>query len=163
MTTRRRADLEHAIRIERDRLDDELIAQSEFAAQVGDMVAITQSDLDEAKSNLVHIEGELILQFRERTDKKIPVTQLKVYVHKDRSFRAALQEMQRLRRRARRWVALEKAFDQRSKMLRSLVQLYISDYYSMGQVRSARNIETTVRSERNKRELAERTRKDRDD
>ena len=148
--------LEKYVEVDKDDLDNEIINLSNHLYYVGKMVGQLISRMDEAKTTLEFIQSDLTLQLQESIErgssKRLSPSVIKHKVRATPAYRAALEQLQTLRRRHRRWMNLQKAFDRKGKNLATLTRLYMSEYYASGM---------TARSEENKRLLKEQARRKR--
>lgn len=125
--------LEQALQIEEHALDEALMTQPDAYYRVSRQVALTTSLRDEAKQALQEIEARIDLGVRrEAYDNEDRVTEKEVEARKrvHRDVIAARNTLNDLESHLLECVALKEAFQQRSYMLREMVQLHISRHYS---------------------------------
>lgn len=125
-------ELEAALRIDRDALDECLQQQPDLFERVAMRHVLTVSRRDQAKHRLEIVQAEVdeTIRMAARDDnQKITEREVatQVLLHKD--VEKAHKEYQRLSSFAMQWQALKEAYIQRSYVLKDLVALYLRAYY----------------------------------
>lgn len=154
-------ELKTYLKIDRNRLDEELEEQPMLLFQISEAYVQAAAQRDMLKEALATVDAKLDRKGREELDKredKVTETMVKNYVqtHKDhetatRSFLGAKGEAELL-------FALKDAFVSRGFMLRDLCSLYTANYYEQG---SAKPTNTGNRATYSmKRQARERLRED---
>lgn len=126
------ADLRAAIKIDRERLDDELIANSHNFHHAGEGFAYAKSRRDAAEAALERVKAELDNEVRERMvadEEKYTETQIKQIILRETEFKDAHKKYLAACLEADSWEALRNSYRQRADMLKSLVQLYTTGYF----------------------------------
>ena len=150
-------DLEEMLKIDAHALEDEVGMQSDLFYRVGEKLALAVSRRDEAKQDLQDIEAETELSIRKKSSEdgvKMTVDEVKATVRTDRNVRNAQIKLFRLTEITSKLTALRDAFAQRSSMLKKMVDLYVTNYYTNSEYKTS---DSAVRNSR-----AERARKDMD-
>lgn len=150
------AEQEHALKIDKHALDDELIEQPQRYRDVSEAYALAISRRDMAKDELKTTEARLYVEIKRNNDKsgdKCTNDMLNALVQSNSKratvakayFDAALE--------ADKWEALQNAFDQRSFVLRSLVSLHLGSYFSESSASSpqARELQDREHDDRRRR------------
>lgn len=126
-------ELRDKIRIDKDDLDLEVISQPDLFYAASSAHALAVSNRDQAYEGLKQTDAELNLDIREEMlgkGEKFTETLLSSIVQSHESHKEAYIEYASYKRDAEQLQALKEAFLQRSHMLRELVQLYVTGYYS---------------------------------
>jgi hypothetical protein len=128
--------LRGSLQIDTGRLDEAMLTHSDLFYRVARLYARAQSRSDGALDSLKATESELLNQLRRermRKGKRVTESQLKSELASLPRFREAQNALLVAQRAARDCLALKEAYQHRQYMLRSLVQLYVSEYFSVAQ------------------------------
>ena len=120
------------LQIDRNALDENLVEQADIFHRISNEYALAVSRKDEANENLKQTDARLNLEIREQLEsdgKKATekVVESEVLNHKDHID--AANSYLEAKHRADSFAALKDAFQQRSYMLREVIELYISGYF----------------------------------
>lgn len=138
------------LRIDKSRLDDELVHQSELYYRVSEAHADAVGERDTAKELMAAIDAELDAEIRAGGDKLTEAqVKSKVQAHERHIEKAA--DWLEAKSRAEKLAALKEAFSQRGYLLRDLCQLYINNYYSDQAVRRDADTDRVVYRQRRER------------
>ena len=154
--------------INRQRLEEDCQHHSDLLFQVSEEVSLLRSRRDRAKKELEETEAEIYITTRRAvpSGERVSEAELKATVTVNAQVRGRANALLIVSAELARWEALKEAVQQRSYMLRELVQLYLARYYGGDPVRAAENrtrdrLSDQYRAER-RREHAERTGNSRD-
>lgn len=130
------------IRLDRNALDIAAEEQSMLFFEIANRHVIAISRRDAVKDDLAQIDAELARDFRAQCERdKVRATEALVsdhiLLHNRHITAAATLRLHRIE--ADQWGALREAFDQRMRMIKELVGLYASGYYSEGGAIGPRN------------------------
>lgn len=128
--------LESGLQIDEHALDDALVTQPDFFYRVSKQLAMVVSKRDAAKQALAEEEARCDAQFRKDAldnKEKLTETEIKNMIRLDREVKALSTGMLKLNREVGELTALKEAFQQRSYVLKDLVNLYIANYYTSNQ------------------------------
>jgi hypothetical protein len=132
-------ELEEALPIDENGLDQDCIVQPEASYRVGKRLALETSRRDAAKRDLADTEAEADSEIRrtaEREDEKLRETDIKNMVRIDPEVKKATDKLAKLQDSVANLSALRDAFSDRSKMLGLLQGLFLSGYYAEKTVRT---------------------------
>lgn len=170
-------ELEKAMLIDKDGLDDCLIAQPDLFYRVSKQLVHLVSKRDAAKHYLEVTEAEVDETIRahardterKRADKgekekKVTEGEIRAQISMHEDVVTAHQSLADLTRRAAAWLALKEAYQQRSYVLKDLTALHIANYYTDAPARNAsgRQYDDTRRAMNEERQKQSRQRRDRD-
>lgn len=127
------SDLRDKLRIDRDNLDFEIIAQPEYFYQAANACAEAISRRDRAYESIKQVDASLYMVVRvkaEETGAKVTETTVGNMVLADENHIEAHHAWAEAKADADSLAALRDAFQQRGYMLRDLVQLIVTGYYS---------------------------------
>jgi hypothetical protein len=130
------------IKLDRNALDVAAEEQAQIFLEVANRHVMAVSRRDEAKDDLAHIDAQIARDFRAKCEEdKIRATEALVTDHilQHQSHISAAATLRLHRIEADQWGALREAFDQRMRMIKELVGLYASGYYSEGGTIGPRN------------------------
>lgn len=122
------------IKINRDRLDDAIQEQAEVYLEVCERSAVAASIRDKARDDLARKDADLARTIRrDQTNAKggspkDSIVNDEVMLHPE--HQAVSDAVDAAKKIADQWGALVKAFEQRMRMLRELVSLYNSGYWT---------------------------------
>lgn len=125
--------LEEGLQIDEHALDDALVRQPDMFYRVSKHLALLTSKRDAKKQELSEEEARADAEFRNVAHKqkdKTTETELKNMIRLDRAVRKVSDELLALNRKVGEVSALKEAYQQRSYVLKDLVNLYIANYYS---------------------------------
>jgi hypothetical protein len=127
------AELEQRLSIDEHALDDALTQQPDSFYRVAKNLALLISRRDAAKQLLAEEEARADREFRDvaaKNNDKTTEAELKNMIRLDADVRKAQKSFLDLSQSVGELSALKEAFQQRSYVLKDLVNLYISNYYS---------------------------------
>jgi hypothetical protein len=161
-------ELEAGLQIDLNRLQVCCLHQSELFYQVSKQAAQTRSERDKAKKDINEVEARLKTELRsvaERHGDKITVDELNMNVILHPQMQRAQASKLELEAKLGELEALQTSYDHRRSMLKELVSLHLSNYYSdpvrSAEVRANRGETATDRLRRERQERnAERHRRD---
>lgn len=134
--------LEGGLPIDEHALDEALQQQPELFYQVSKMLALQVSRRDAAKQQVAEVEAAIDTELRndaKKAEEKISEKQLEALKIQDPEVKVAYREYLELCQTVGLLTALEKAYQQRSYVLKDLVTLYVANYFGDGSNRSSRN------------------------
>lgn len=126
-------DLEEALAINEDSLEEALQAQPDAFYRVAKALALESSRRDALKQYVEEAEAAAYLELKQeaRDDEiKLSEAELKAKVRIDPDVIAAIDKLLTKSRLVAALQALEKSFSQRSYALKDLVELHLKNYYS---------------------------------
>jgi hypothetical protein len=142
------------LKIDKYRLDDEIAKQADLYHRVSAGFAEAASWRDRAKHDLSMTEAEAAQFIRTSTEKateagvKEQLTLTKSVVNARRNYIS-------WERVTEEWKGLQIAFDQKSKMLRDMSQLYVSGYFTVTATGKADDNAREARATVGRRQMAE--------
>lgn len=146
------------IKIDRNNLDAAAIEQSEVFLDICEHHALSISKRDAAKEALSTVDAEVARDKRidctkkgEKQPTKDAMDEYVVLHERHTNAQAALANAQR---EERRWGILRDSFDQRMRMIRELVGLYASGYWTNSGTAVARGSVEQATAERRREEMA---------
>lgn len=123
----------HALlQIDKHALDDALIEQASVYFTISQDLSQAVSDRDEVKENLDVTDAQLYLDIRADlidNGEKATEAQVSAQVHTHSKHEGAMKDLLKARKQVDVLGALKDSFQQRSYMLRELVELYIAGYF----------------------------------
>jgi hypothetical protein len=128
-------ELRAAVRINRDKLDEEVERQSSLFIEICEEHVQACSSRDLARDELARTDAEIAREARRKANEakeKMTDAMCSDAIMLDPRHVAGSRKLQDLRREADRWDALREAFGQRVRMLHELVQLYGAGYFTSG-------------------------------
>lgn len=126
------------LRIDRNRLDEELQQQAALYAQVGERCALAASVRDDRRERLKRVDALLFLRIRDRlleSGDRFTEATLNSMVLTHAEHREAARLHAEAVHQCAQWEAMREAFQQRSYALKDLCQLFIAGYYTDTSVR----------------------------
>ena len=143
-------DFEKALVIDRNNLDQELIRHADIFYRVAEAYMTAIDKRDTAKDNLGKVDAEIGLKLRKRAETKAEkMTEIKLQsmLQVDTTHTKAVDRYLRAKAEADKFGVLKESFQQKSYMLRSMVDLYTANYYSIesGGSKSANVVASEVR------------------
>lgn len=122
--------------IDKDDLDNELIRQAQFVADVGMLAAKFRSKREMAKEHAAQVSAgvweECESKLKSKDAGRVTKVMVDAKVDQDKRFIAARKEYKDLSRLTDEWEAMFEAVRARGFMLRDLVQLNVVRYYDDG-------------------------------
>lgn len=115
--------------IAKNRLDDEFEMHAEVQLHIGEEMAKFSARKDEAKESLARVDAEIYQEVAARDERLSDAKILREVVRDDRHIRAHQLYVAATRELAR-WTNLYDSWRSRGYMLRSLADLWISNYYA---------------------------------
>lgn len=149
--------LEEAIKIDQDELDEALIQQPSLFYEVSRHLTILLSRRDEAKSNLQAAEARADIGIRRKArEKEEKKNEAEIAAEKRLSTDVAKADRahQRLVQTCGHFEALKQAFQQRGFVLKSLADLYVSNYFTQSSGGKERSGIKEERAGQNKQNMA---------
>ncbi len=125
-------DLIRALRIDKAALDDELVNHANLFWHVSEHHDIAQQRAEEAKAHAERIEAEVRLDLTADEKVKRTVAQVNAEVDLDKGVITARRHFAEEKHEQTRWASLRESHRQRGQMLRSLTELYATNYYQTG-------------------------------
>lgn len=126
-------ELEEALRIDENALEDVAREHSSIFYRVAREVALVISRRDATKAELERIEGQITLSMREQAreeGEKTTVDEIKARMRDDREYVACTSRLAMRQEEVGAWMALKESYVQRSYMIKAMVDLYLARYYS---------------------------------
>lgn len=125
-------DLEASLRIDRNGLDDALIAQPDLYYRVSRSYAMSLSRRDQKKIELEEVRARIDQEIRRRSAKdneKITEAAIMGRIVLDDQYREASETLNDTNTEMNGWLALRSAYEQRSYALKDLSALYVAGYF----------------------------------
>lgn len=135
-------ELRAKVRINRDKLDEEVEQQAALFIDICEEHVMASSRRDGARDELARTDAEIAREARRRAETagtKMTEAMCNDAVMLDPRHVKGATEHQRLRREADNWDALREAFGQRVRMLHELVALYSAGYFTTGSAQGSRS------------------------
>lgn len=129
-------DLEQGLRIDENGLDAALVQQPDLFYRVSKQLAFLSSRRDAKKQELAEEEAKADAETRtvaERRKEKVTEAEIKSAVRLDPNVMRASKELITLGGQVGALTALKEAFQQRSYVLKDLVNLFVANYYGSNQ------------------------------
>lgn len=126
------AELEKAMAIDPHALDEALIRQPDAFYRVSQRLALLISRRDAAKQDLQEIEAEADRDIRKaasRNEEKLSEVNIKSMIRLDRDVKEGERTLLDLNAAVNQWQALKEGFQQRSYVLKDLVNLHMASYF----------------------------------
>ena len=126
------------LKIDKNDLDTELIRQTDLFNKISLQFVEAASIRDEKKKYLQVVEAELRLKIKKEFDddgRRVTEKTLDAMIITDPIRLKANKIYQEAKLKCDKYEVLKESFRQRSYMLRELISLFISDYYSIDAVR----------------------------
>lgn len=149
--------------IDKDNLDTELIQQSSIFYQISDSLTESIADRDAKKDKLLNADSQVSTRFRlisEGETKKWTEGKILENVQLSSEHKVANALYLQAKETVGKWSALQEAFLQRSSMLKYLVNLYTSDYFTRESISVKTGAASGITAEHIKKGMSE-TRKPR--
>jgi len=126
------SELEGALRIDEHALEQACVYQAPLFYKVASELARLESERLAAKKSIVEVEAATGLRIRAETppNERITIAEIDDRKALDDAVRRARDELMGIDNRIGRYDALKEAYRQRAAMLKELVALYLSSYYS---------------------------------
>lgn len=124
--------LRASVKIDKEALDDEIVKQPTLFLQAADICALAMSRRDEAKAELDQTYASVCDTIRTKAaaaNEKMTEAKLEALATTDEAFVEATEKFLRLKKKADEAYNLRESYDQRGKMLKELVNLFISGYW----------------------------------
>ncbi len=119
------------LKIDRNALEEAVAQHPELFFKVAEAAAVAMSVRDEAEERIKEVDAELDRKLRNVKGDKDTEAAIKAQIQTHTDHRLAREDYAAKRKQAAMLVALERAFDQRGKMLRELTNLYGNGYFSV--------------------------------
>lgn len=139
-----------ALHIDRNALDEAVIHHPSIYMQVQEAYTQAASVRDAAKTSMEETYANCALKARKnaaKADGKWTESHIKDEVAVDDDYLQAIADVHDSEKRYRLLGALVSAFDQRGRMLKELIALYIAGYFTLSGSRQAQNGVATVDAE----------------
>lgn len=144
------------LRLDKHRLDDELVEQPVIFNDITDQVALAVSRRDQIKFDIDQAEAGLSSQFRSAAEgDKITDKSIREKVDGSVKMVALRKELLAAQALLGRWQAMKEAFEQRRDMIKVAAQLHASGYFTRSSVSGARNNLDTSQADENRRRSGE--------
>src|SRR3974390_236828 len=137
--------MERRVHIDEHNLEEEVRKHPDHVYEISKYFAWLVSMRDEVKMKLKGAEAEADLNLRqlaEDNDKKMTEKAIESLRTRQPSVKIAKEELQKYERAVGAWGALKEAFEARGYALKSLIELYIHNYYGSDMERAGRNMNT---------------------
>jgi hypothetical protein len=161
------AHFEARLRIDKYKLDDELVEQPRNFEEVADRYALAKSLRDQAKDDLKTVEAERTIAIRAEKDgagEKVTEKLLADLVQTDSLRKKAFRRFVQCEREANQLEGLRDAYHDRGWMIRELCGLATAGYFAESSVRGgAVNDRQNAEYERRKKEMNEKRKRRRDE
>lgn len=155
------AEFQTLLRIDRHNLDEEVERQPELYYKIAAEEARVRSRFDASKNALelvtANIDGEIRSKAL-KNDEKITEAVVRAKISQDKRCVQATEDQLKLKRRLDLLTALKDSFRQRSYMLRDLVELYTSGYYTDATIRGHSDRAKEKHAEKNQERMSQRRR-----
>jgi hypothetical protein len=125
-------DLEEGLRIDEHALDEALKQQPDLFYRVTKKLNLLVSRRDAMKQELSTVEAEVDIKIREKhrqADTKPTDKSVEAEKRTNREVMGIVDELINLNAQVAQWQALKEAFQQRSYVLKDLVNLYVASYF----------------------------------
>lgn len=135
------SDLQAQLAIDKSALDDEVIRQPSLFYDISEQLTDASAERDAAKEDLATIDAELDNKGRKKLSTihdKVTENMVKNFVQTSPEHEKAFDIFLAAKTKADKLSALKDAFQQRSYMLRDLVQLYSANYFEESSVKPTR-------------------------
>jgi len=157
-------ELQHGLRIDKHDMDTCLIQQPQLFYRVSDLYARATADRDSYKVDIETAEAELFSQFRrqlldeeeqdvednKKKGSRVTDTAIKSKVAASKRMIDLHRKYLNAKERADSLAALKEAYQQRSYVLKDLVALYVSNYFTTESGGKARNAAKDNSADRNR-------------
>jgi hypothetical protein len=153
------AELEQALRIEKNDLDNAILTQPEIFYQVASAFVEARDQMDAIKDEVDLVDSRLALEFRElaeRKQEKLTEARVASMVITDQDHIDVVARYRAAKLQAEKLGALRDAFNQRSSMLRELTSLYVSEYFTRSSMSGPANRTQDVNAARGREAMASR-------
>lgn len=154
------------LKIDKQSLDEELVRHPVLFDEVSQEYVLAVSLQDQAKEAIRPQDAGIDLEVREEAKKnkeKITEAEILALVQSSRDHTHVVQSYLEAKFKAEGWGALKEAFHRRGYMLRDLVSLYISGYFSERSISVGEDASDIIsRKARDKNKDARRTREEKD-
>ena len=144
-------DLRKKLLIDKHSLDEEIEHQAEVYYEIAEQAVLAKSRMDAAEEELKQIQAQLdgvVRREAEEAEEKITEAGVRAAVIQHRDYKKSSQNALKAREEFEKLSALRDAFRQRSSMLRDLVELHVSGYYTERSIRSSANKHSDEKVER---------------
>lgn len=128
------SELRQALLIDKNSLDDDLVEQPDLFYRVSEQYTQARSFQDQIKTEITQLESELGAQIREEAElnkAKVTVDAVKQEIAGSPKMIALQKEFWDAATTVGKWASLKESYDMRASALKSLVQLYASNYFSV--------------------------------
>lgn len=143
------AELRAALQINKHELDEEIVRQPVLYDEVCDQVVEAVSTRDASKEELETVDAELANKYRAKTkDGKVTEKLIANFVQLDPKHEEAFFAWLDAKKSADKLLNLQRSFEQRKDMLKSLVHLYSMNFNQDASIRSADTSQYSVNRSR---------------
>lgn len=146
-------DYKDALKIDKDDLDNELIAQPQLLADVSEEFVRAQSRRDQANEKQKQVQAERFAVLSKES-KTVKEADSKVVV--DEKYIEAREQYKSAENEAAKWEYLRDAYKERGFMLRTLAQLYSTEYYQQASVYGSQRAADDAQYQTYRKQQAER-------
>jgi hypothetical protein len=119
------------LRVDRNSLDDELEIQAEKMDQISQQVNLLNSKMLKAKEDLLRTEARLAISIVEDSSAKMTAGQIDASIKRHRDRQEAWEAYEQARFNFDEWESLRDAWKQRGFSIKTLADLYTSQYFSI--------------------------------
>ncbi len=126
-------ELEDALGISKENLDEHISTHSEIFYQVGKIVAVLASRRDKEKQNRDNVESQVDLNIRQQAlSDSIKITEREIDARKNlnKEVQESRDAVLDLGEEINIWGALKEAYGHRNYMLKEITALYVTEYYA---------------------------------
>ena len=144
--------------IDKHSLDEEIEQQAETYYEIAEQAVLAKSRMDQAEEDLNQTKAELdgiVRREAEEAEDKITEGGVKAAIIQHKKYKRASAGALAAREEYEKLSALKDAFRQRSSMLRDLVELHVSGYYTERSIRGTAGKHTEDKAERNRSRMDE--------
>ena len=149
-------ELEAALSIDKNNLDEALLAQPDTYYRVSEALVLVASQRDAAKQALTETEAEIDQQLRVKArtnDLKLTETDIQSQKNIHPDVKSARFKLNELNTKLGKLEALKEAFQQRSYVLKELVALYTANYFGDVMTSSATRNQGVISGAEGRRQL----------
>lgn len=123
---------EKMLRINKDRLDDELEIQSEIQQRIAMQVSELNTQMLDAKEGLKQVEADVTHRVRRASgDTRVTDKQVESEMLRSEDRIQAFQRYSRIREQHERWSSMLESWRQRGFSLKTLADLYTAQYFTI--------------------------------
>jgi len=151
-------ELRERLAIDKHSLDEEIEQQAEVYYVVAEAAVLAKSRMDAAEEDVKLIQAKLDPLIRaklEKNEEKVTEAVVRSAIIQHPQSKEAVETARNIREEYEKLSALKDAFRQRSSMLRDLVELHVSGYYTDRSVRGSANKASDHKADQVRQRLSE--------